>query len=89
MRVWRSGLTTIALALSLLALPVASLAHEGHEHPEQSKSAAGSPADDAKAAADHAAERDAKRKKMADEDAAKPKAAPPPPSDAPPGSGPR
>jgi hypothetical protein len=70
-----------ALALSLVGLPTASIAHEGHEHPDESQ-AAGTPAGDPSANAQSqqdAAAIAAKRKKMADEDAAKAKAAKPAP----------
>src|SRR5262249_20893919 len=95
MRAFRSRLLSTALALAWLALPAASLAHEGHDHatsvkaaPAGDANATSQPHDDAAPDPDSSAARDAKRRKMADEDAAKPKAAPAPPSDAPPGSGP-
>jgi hypothetical protein len=95
-RAFRSRLLSIVLALAWLALPAASFAHEGHDHSTSTKAAppagdanaTSEPHDDAAPDPDSTAARDAKRRKMADEDAAKPKAAPAPPSDAPPGSGP-
>jgi hypothetical protein len=77
----RFRILSAALALWLVALPAASLAHEGHEHKEQGQTAgpqAGDPNASSEAQDEAAAEQAAKRRKMADDDAAKAKAAPPP-----------
>ena len=77
----RSRILTGVLALCVLALPAASLAHEGHEHSQGQT--AGAPAGDPNATSqaqdEAAAEQTAARRKMADEDAAKAKAEEPTP----------
>jgi len=78
----RSRFLSAVLALWLVGLPAASLAHEGHDHNEQGQAAtpqAGDPNASAQSQADAAAERAAKRKQRADEDAAKAKTEAPPP----------
>ena len=81
----RSHILTAVLALCVLAFPAASLAHDGHEHPQQGQTAGAPPGDpDATSQAQDdaaAAEKAAERRKMADEDAAKAKAETPPPLD--------
>jgi hypothetical protein len=78
----RSRFLSAALALSVFALPAASLAHEGHEHAQPGQTA-GAPAGDPNASSqaddEAAAKQAAERRKMADEDAAKAKAEAPTP----------
>ena len=78
----RSRCLSLVLSLWLVCLPVASIAHEGHDHKDQSQTAApqaGDPYASSQAQDDAEAERAAKRRQRADEDAAKAKAEPPPP----------
>jgi hypothetical protein len=78
----RSRCLSAVFALWLVGLPAASLAHEGHDHNEQGQSAApqtGDPNASSQAQDEAKAARDAKRRKMADEDAAKAKTETPAP----------
>ena len=78
----RTRCLSAVLSLWLVCLPVASLAHEGHEHKEPGQSAApqaGDPNGSSQAQDDADAERAAKRRQRADEDAAKAKAETPTP----------
>jgi hypothetical protein len=78
----RSRCLSSVLSLWLVCVPLASIAHEGHEHKDQGQTAApraGGPDASSQAQDDAEAERAAKRRQRADEDAAKAKAETPTP----------